>query len=134
MLLGLRITNELMRGHGAVVVAERLGAAVARTVHVLAMARMESVRGADALSLLTIYSEFLGAGVHFVVFNPSSDDFASALPSPVCVPRAYAPEAALKLPVAFLLSALRPFAVLLVLIVKAGNAARAENIGRTILR
>lgn len=31
-----------------------LGAAVARTVHVLAMARMESVRGADALSLTTV--------------------------------------------------------------------------------
>ncbi|MEU3784426.1 DMT family transporter [Streptomyces sp900129855] len=31
-----------------------LAAAVARTVHVLAMARMESVRGADALSLTTV--------------------------------------------------------------------------------
>ncbi|WP_399041595.1 DMT family transporter [Streptomyces sp. 3330] len=31
-----------------------LGAAVARTVHVLAMARMDSVRGADALSLTTV--------------------------------------------------------------------------------
>ncbi|WP_443045004.1 DMT family transporter [Streptomyces sp. Go40/10] len=31
-----------------------LGAAVARTVHVLAMSRMESVRGADALSLTTV--------------------------------------------------------------------------------
>jgi drug/metabolite transporter (DMT)-like permease len=31
-----------------------LGAAVARTVHVLAMARMDSVRGADSLSLTTI--------------------------------------------------------------------------------
>ncbi|MET9505940.1 DMT family transporter [Streptomyces sp. NPDC006622] len=31
-----------------------LGAAVVRTVHVLAMARMESVRGADALSLTTV--------------------------------------------------------------------------------
>ncbi|WP_109005456.1 DMT family transporter [Streptomyces rishiriensis] len=40
-----------------------LGAAVARTVHVLAMARMESVRGADALSLTTVQ---LGAAV--VVF------------------------------------------------------------------
>ncbi|MFJ4810105.1 DMT family transporter [Streptomyces longwoodensis] len=40
-----------------------LGAAVARTVHVLAMARMESVRGADALSLTTVQ---LGSAV--VVF------------------------------------------------------------------
>ncbi|MFF9021533.1 DMT family transporter [Streptomyces eurythermus] len=31
-----------------------LGAAVVRTVHVLAMSRMESVRGADALSLTTV--------------------------------------------------------------------------------
>lgn len=31
-----------------------LGAAVARTVHVLAMARMDAVRGADALSLTTV--------------------------------------------------------------------------------
>lgn len=31
-----------------------LGAAVARTVHVLAMARMDSVRGADSLSLTTV--------------------------------------------------------------------------------
>ncbi|WP_210588213.1 DMT family transporter [Streptomyces sp. GESEQ-35] len=31
-----------------------LGAAVVRTVHVLAMARMDSVRGADALSLTTV--------------------------------------------------------------------------------
>ncbi|MFF5533930.1 DMT family transporter [Streptomyces cinerochromogenes] len=37
-----------------------LGAAVARTVHVLAMSRMESVRGADALSLTTVQ---LGAAV-----------------------------------------------------------------------
>lgn len=42
-----------------------LGAAVARTVHVLAMARMESVRGADALSLTTV--QLGGAVVVFTV-------------------------------------------------------------------
>ncbi|MFD7403129.1 DMT family transporter [Streptomyces sp. NPDC059866] len=41
-----------------------LGAAVVRTVHVLAMARMDSVRGADALSLTTVQ---LGGAV--VVFG-----------------------------------------------------------------
>jgi drug/metabolite transporter (DMT)-like permease len=44
-----------------------LGAAVARTVHVLAMARMESVRGADALSLTTV--QLGGAVVVFAVLS-----------------------------------------------------------------
>ncbi|MEU0006446.1 DMT family transporter [Streptomyces sp. NPDC006314] len=42
-----------------------LGAAVARTAHVLAMSRMESVRGADALSLTTV--QLGGAVVVFAV-------------------------------------------------------------------
>ncbi|WP_432135451.1 DMT family transporter [Streptomyces sp. bgisy154] len=40
-----------------------LGAALARTVHVLAMARMESVRGADSMSLTTL--QLAGAVVVF---------------------------------------------------------------------
>lgn len=44
-----------------------LGAAVARTVHVLAMARMESVRGADALSLTTV--QLGGAVVVFALLS-----------------------------------------------------------------
>lgn len=44
-----------------------LGAAVVRTVHVLAMARMESVRGADALSLTTV--QLGGAVVVFAVLS-----------------------------------------------------------------
>ncbi|MEU9475295.1 DMT family transporter [Streptomyces sp. NPDC048191] len=44
-----------------------LGAAVARTVHVLAMSRMESVRGADALSLTTV--QLGGAVAVFAVLS-----------------------------------------------------------------
>ncbi|MEU3373163.1 DMT family transporter [Streptomyces sp. NPDC006711] len=44
-----------------------LGAAVARTVHVLAMSRMRSVRGADALSLTTV--QLGGAVVVFALLS-----------------------------------------------------------------
>jgi drug/metabolite transporter (DMT)-like permease len=57
-----------------------LGAAVARTVHVLAMSRMESVRGADALSLTTV--QLGGAVVVFAVLV--------ALPGTGASPRAAA--------------------------------------------
>jgi drug/metabolite transporter (DMT)-like permease len=55
-----------------------LGAAAARTVHVLAMARMESVRGADALSLTT--DQLGGAVAVFTVLvtMPGASPWAAA--------------------------------------------------------
>ncbi|WP_149183614.1 DMT family transporter [Streptomyces sp. TRM49041] len=47
-----------------------LGAAVARTVHVLAMARMDSVRGADSMSLTTV--QLGGAVLVFALLSTTS--------------------------------------------------------------
>ncbi|GGM05131.1 multidrug transporter [Streptomyces fumigatiscleroticus] len=70
---GLSVTGVALLTQGAGFTAPSggdllmLGAAVARTVHVLAMARMESVRGADALSLTTV--QLGGAVVVFAVLS-----------------------------------------------------------------